>query len=151
MKQGLATSLILLVICVAGLVPVLRAEGFPVGTWVRRPNKDGLNSTMFVEAAGAGQKFTLKFSVAGGATSTMVVTTEWDGKDAQVLLDGKPSGQTMAIRKLDDHHTINVIKMNGRPMGTQKGEVSADGKLITVQTIPAVLGGQTGVEYWDKK
>jgi hypothetical protein len=36
-------------------------------------------------------------------------------------------------------------------MGTQKGEVSADGKLITVQTIPAVLGGQTGVEYWDKK
>lgn len=139
-----------LVVCIAGLLPVVRAENLPLGTWVRRPNPDGVSATMVIEAAGAGRKVTIKMSAAGG-TSTMIVTTQLDGKDAPVLVDGKPSGQTMALRAVDDHHNINVIKMNGRPMSTQKSEVSADGKVIKAETIATVPGTSNGVEYWDKK
>jgi hypothetical protein len=139
------------VIALATLVPILHADNLPLGTWVRRPNKDGGSSTMLVEAAGAGRKLTFKVAVAGGGTSTMMVTTQLDGKDAQVYVDGKPSGETMAITKVDDHHTINVIKMNGSPMLTQKSELSPDGKVIKVESTSMVPGGQYGTEYWDKK
>jgi hypothetical protein len=145
------TRPVILGIVLAALVSILWADQIPLGNWMRRPTKDGGSATMFVEAAGAGQKFTFKVLVAGGGTSTMIITTQFDGKDAEVLVDGKPSGETMAIRKLDDHHTVNVIKMNGNPMVTQKSELSADGKTIKVESLPTVPGGQGGVEYWDKK
>ena len=130
---------------------MLRAEMLGNGTWVRRPNKDGPSSTMVIEAAGSGRKLTFKVPVASGGTSTMIVTTQLDGKDAPVSVDGKPSGETMAIRLIDDHHAINVIKMNGNPMLTQKSELSADGKVIKVESTSMVPGAQYGTEYWDKK
>jgi hypothetical protein len=66
---------IALVICLAGLSPILWAAGLPTGTWLRRANRDGISSTMFVEATGTGQKFTFKVRVGEGGTSTMIVTT----------------------------------------------------------------------------
>ena len=97
----------------------MRAQSLAVGTWVRRPNNDGVNATLIIEAAGTGRKLTFKVQVAGGASTTMVVTTQMDGKDAQVSVDGKPSGQTMAMRMLDDRHIVNVLKINGNMMATQ--------------------------------
>jgi hypothetical protein len=144
--------IIALVIWLAGLIPAMGfTDSLPLGTWVRRPDKDGTSATMTIEAAGAGRKLTFKFKVAGGGTSTMVVTTQGDGKDAAVSLDGKPSGETMAIRLVDDRHTTNLIKMNGNPMVNQKSELSADGKVIKVESTPMVPGGQGGIEYWDKQ
>ena len=144
-------KLIALVVCLGSLVPVLRADILAAGTWVRRPNKDGASATMIIEAVGTGRKLTLKAAGSGGATVTMILTTQLDGKDAPILVDGKPSGETMAIRMIDDRHAINVIKMNGNPMVTQKSELSADGKVIKVESTSAVPGGQYGTEYWDKK
>ena len=57
----------------------------------------------------------------------------------------------MAIHKIDDRHFINVIKMDGKPMASQKSEVSADGKVIKVDGTPMAPGAQPTVEYWDKK
>jgi hypothetical protein len=140
-----------LALCLATLTPMLRADILAIGTWVRRPNKDGGSSTMFIETAGTGRKLTFKVPIAGGGITTMIVTTQLDGKDAPVLVDGKPSGETMAIRLMDDRHAVNVIKMNGNELLTQKSELSVDGKVIKVESIPAVSGGQYGTEYWDKK
>lgn len=130
---------------------MLRADMLAIGTWVRRPNKDGASSTMVIEAVGSGRKLTFKVPVASGGTSTMIVITQLDGKDAPVSVDGKPSGETMAIRLIDDRHAINVIKMNGNPMLTQKSELSADGKVIKVESTSMIPGAQYGTEYWDKK
>jgi len=137
-------------VCVAALIPLLRAE-LPTGTWVRRPNKDDLGATMIVEAAGRGRKLTFKVALPGGGTSTMIVTTQGDGKDEPVSIDGKPSPETMAIRFVDDRHMINIIKLSGTTMVTQKSEVSADGRLIKVVSSADAPGQQNGVEYWDKK
>ena len=142
---------IALVICLAGLSPILWASGIPTGTWVRRANKDGISYTMFVEAAGTGQRLTLKLRLGDGGTSTMMVITQWDGKDAPVYVDGKPSGETMAMRMVDDRHTTTILKMGGKPIATQKSEVSADGKVINTETIYTAPEAQHTVEYWDKK
>ena len=142
---------IALVICLAGLSATLWASGIQTGTWVRRANKDGLSSTMLVEAAGTGQKLTLKFRFGNGASSTMICTTRWDGQDAPVYVDGKPSGETMAIRMVDGRHITTILKMNGKPMATQESEVSADGRVIRTETIPATPGAEHAVEYWDKQ
>ena len=81
----------------------------------------------------------------------MIVTTQGDGKDEPVSIDGKPSPETMAIRFVDDRHMINIIKLSGTTMVTQKSEVSADGRLIKVVSSADAQGQHNGVEYWDKK
>src|ERR1700686_1738221 len=88
------------VFCMLSLISMVRAQSLPVGTWARRPDKGGVNATLIIEAEGTGRKLTFKVQVAGGASTTMVVSTQMDGKDAQVSVDGKPSGQTMAMRML---------------------------------------------------
>ena len=142
---------IALVICFTGLSAILWADGIQTGAWVRRANKDGISSTMLVEAAGTGQKITLTARFGNGGTSTMIVTTHWDGKDAPVYVDGKPFGETMALRMVDDRHITTIMKVDGKPMATQKSEVSADGRVIKTETIPATPGAESIIEYWDKQ
>lgn len=62
----------------------------------------------------------------------LTVESRFDGSDAPLLIGGKPSGQTMAITRVDDHHASAVLKMNGRVFGTSKSTLSADGRTLTV-------------------
>jgi hypothetical protein len=142
---------ICLAACLAGQAQIPGFESLPNGNWVRRPTKDGGHATLIIETAGTGRKLTFKIEIAGGVTTTMVVTTQGDGKDAQVFVDGKPSVETMAIRTVDGRHTINIVKMDGKPIATQNSELSADGKVIKVDSRPSVAGAQIVVEYWDRK
>ena len=64
----------------------------------------------------------------------MTVDSPMDGREAPVLVGGKPSGETMAIKRVDDRHYSAVVKMNGKPFGTSNGTVSADGKTMTVDS-----------------
>jgi hypothetical protein len=68
------------------------------------------------------------------------------------MVAGKPSGQTMAIKRVDDRHYSAVVKMNGQPFGTYQSTVSADGKTMTVESITQG-GGQTFkvTETWLRK
>lgn len=70
-------------------------------------------------------------------------------------MNGKPSGETMAITRVDAHHTAAVVKMNGAPFGTSKGTLSADGRTLTVLNVfsSATGGQQVGkqTEIWVRK
>jgi hypothetical protein len=140
--------------CLAGLSPLALADVLPTGTWVRREPLQNLHLTMTVEAAGSGLKVTYRIVGPGASVGLMTVLTQLDGKDAPVLVDGKPSGETMAVRKIDGRHTFTVLKMDGKEIGTSKLEVSADGKVLTVEnTAPKPGGGplEKTLEHWDKK
>ncbi len=67
--------------------------------------------------------------------TTMTVNSPMDGTEAPALVGGKPSGETMAIKRVDAHRYSAVVKMNGKPFGTSNGTVSADGKTMTVESI----------------
>lgn len=129
---------------------VLQAQTF-VGTWVRQEAP----MTMTVEmCCGGGRRLTYHVTM-NGSDTIMVVETALDGQDVPVLVGGKPSGETMAIRQLDDRHATAVLKMNGQPFGTAKGTLSADGKRLTIEDdyTSAAAGQQVGkqTEVWIRK
>jgi hypothetical protein len=118
-----------------GVVTLVSLQGRPVcaqsfvGTWVRQDTP----ITMTVEVCcGGGRRLTYHVPV-GGSDLVMTVESGLDGKDAPLLVGGKPSGQTMAIRQVDDRHATAVLKMDGQVYGTARGTLSADGKTLTVE------------------
>lgn len=106
------------------------ADSLWSGTWVQR---DGV-LTMTVEETGNGVQFTYKLVGPDGSASTiMSILSRLDGTDVPVLINGKPSGQSTAIRRIDSHHTSTVLKYEGKETGTSKSEISSDGKVLKVE------------------
>ncbi|BCA56422.1 hypothetical protein W02_35620 [Nitrospira sp. KM1] len=151
------TRLILAVYLLSLSAIVAAASDNPwVGTWILREPEPGGQLTLNIEEVSEGWK--LMYTVIGpgapGASYTTVVTP-LNGKDAPVMIDGKTSGQTMGITKIDDLHTVNVIKYEGKEIGTSKTELSSDGKIIKVETDypDSNLGAPASkqIQFWDKK
>ena len=141
-----------IVVCVFSLCARIHADSLPTGTWVRRDPQPGGAVTLIVEAAGSGRKLTYKFPENAPMGPVLVVLTQLDGKDAPVLLDGKPTGQTMAIKLIDSRHTFAVMKFQGKETSTAKSELSADGRVLTVENITPTAGKpDVQIEHWDKK
>lgn len=148
--------------CIAWVVVVLlsmssaaSAESPWKGTWVeRKPLEEG-RQTMTLEEADTGWKLTYHISSPKmpGGTMILTVVTQLDGKDAPVMYEGKPSGQTMAIKRVDSHHTFTVLKLQGKETGISKSELSPDGKVLMVQNGPigATTDQMMQVHYWDKR
>ena len=113
----------------AGALPAAASDS-PVGTWLKKgePGQPGL--TMVIEQWGDGRA-KLTYRTTGGVTMTLV--SKLDGSDAPLLVNGKPSGQTMGMKLLDRLHSVTVLKMNGKKMGISKGTFSADFNTLTVE------------------
>lgn len=147
-------AFLLLVLCLES--PAGAEHSAWTGTWELRENQPGGQLTMKIEELTSGWKITYKVVGPGapGASDTTIVTL-LDGKDVPVFIDGKPSRQTMGISKVDGHHTVNVIKFGGKEIAVSKTELSADGKLIKVETDypesnPGAPAGKQ-IQFWDRK
>lgn len=127
-----------------------------VGVWVRQPTATTPGEmTLTVEpCCNGGQRLTYSFKI-GTDTFAMIVDSPLNGTEVPVLLNGKPSGETMAIKRVDELHLETVLKMDGKMFGTSKSTMSADGKTLTVENnITFAAAGQTigkQVEVWKKK
>jgi hypothetical protein len=122
-------------------------------TWVRT-DAHGKGITMSVDACcNGGLRLTYKVPPMGGQPgATLTVDSPMDGTDVPTLVGGKPSGQTMAVKRVDDHHYSAVVKVGGKPLGTSHGTVSPDGKTLTVESVMDV-GGKSDkvIETWVRK
>jgi len=126
---------------------------FGVGTWLRT-DEHGKGITMTVETCcGSGRRLTYHIPAMGGQpASTLTVESPFDGTDVPALVGGKPSGETMAIKRVDDHHYTAVVKMSGKPYGTSSAVLSPDGKTLTVESVIDMGGKQQKIiETWVKK
>lgn len=126
------------------------------GTWNKRGDHPTLSMTIQTDAAGT--KITYRMLTPDGKLlpeAIMTLVTQLDGNEVPVLVNGKPSGETMAIRRIDERHASTVVKFNGAPFATSKSELSADGRTIRVEnTSSGNVSGQpagTQIEYWDKQ
>ena len=122
-------------------------------TWVRT-DAQGKGITLTVEACcNGGLRLVHRIpTTANQPAMTLTVDSPMDGTEAPTLVGGKPSGETMAITRVDDRHYSAVVKMGGKPFGTSNGTVSADGKTMTVES--AFVGGGTAekiIETWVRK
>ena len=111
---------------------------------------------MKVEEVGTGWKLTYRVVGPTAAVSTVsTVLTPLDGKEAPVLINGEPSGQTMAIKRIDSRHTVTVVRYQGKERSVAKSEISPDGKVLTVETDyatsnPIKLAGKQ-IEHWNRQ
>ena len=110
--------------------------------------------TLTVEACcNGGRRLTYQVAMSGTKT-VLTVESRLDGREAPVLVNGKPSTETMAITRVDSHHAAVILKMNGKLFGTSKSTLSADGKTMTVlNDFASSAGGQMGksTEIWVRK
>jgi hypothetical protein len=129
------------------------------GTWLLRSDTPGFKLTMTIEEVGPSWKITYRIPAqdprGNAITNVLTVQSPLDGKEVPVLVDGKPSGQTMQIRKLDSNHTFTVVKFQGKQAGVSKSELSADGKSITTENDfssndPKAPSGKQ-MQYWEKQ
>ena len=145
--QGMA-----FVICLLSLSSLVGAESLWSGTWVLRDPPQGGHLTMTVEEVGTGWKLTYKIAGQAPGSPVSTVLTPLDGKDVPLLIDGKPSGETMGIKRIDSRHTATDLKFHGKETGTSKCEISPDGKVLTVENDYAdsnPIGKK--IQYWDKQ
>jgi len=63
---------------------------------------------------------------------------------------GKPTGQTMSAKRIDDHHYTGVVKQNGKLSLTNTATLSADVKTLTVEDTIGVSKTKVA-EIWTKK
>jgi hypothetical protein len=122
-------------------------------TWVRT-DAAGKGIVLNVEACcNGGLRLVYQIPPMGGQpASTMSVDSPMNGTEVPALIAGKPSGETMAIKRVDDHHLTAILRMNGQPYATYKGTISPDNKSMTVDGVYGTGGqAQKLTETWVKK
>jgi hypothetical protein len=114
--------------------PTALSAQLGIGTWVRQSGTSARSPalTLTVEACCNGGRRLIYRITGGGASPLMTVDSPFDGSEVPAMVGGKPSGETMAIKRVDDHHTEAVLKMNGKLFATSKATLSADGRTLTV-------------------
>jgi hypothetical protein len=153
-----ANSLKTIIGTVAGLSLVVGIHQalaqFSAGNWLRTDAK-GVGMTMTAEpCCNGGRRLTYHIVNSKQPTVTMVVNSPMDGTEVPVLVDGKPSGETMAIKRVDERHYTGIVKMNGQLFATSSATVSADGKTVTAVSITTPTAGAKGekvIETWIKQ
>ena len=137
----------------AGAPAAAVAAGSPIGTWVKKAEGGKPAMTMTIDTWGPG-KAKLTYNIKEPPI-VLTIVSALDGNDAPVLINGKPSGETMAIKMVDPRHSSTVVKMNGKPFGTSKGTFSADFNTLTVENdFSAGVGGNPAgktTEVWTRK
>jgi hypothetical protein len=104
---------------------------FSVGTWVQTAPMKGLTMTV-EECCNGGRRLTFHVPV-GPKSQTMTVESRFDGSDAPVLVDSKPNGETMALKRVDARRTTTAFKRGGKVYRTSTTLESTDGKTLTVE------------------
>jgi hypothetical protein len=88
---------------------------------------------MTVEECCSGGRRLIFHVTLGQKTQTITVDSRFDGSDAPVLADGKPNGETMALKRVNERRTTTVFKRNGKVYRTSTATESADRKTLTVE------------------
>lgn len=104
---------------------------FSVGTWVQTAPMKGL--TMTVENCCNGGRRLIFHVTLGQKTQTVTIDSRFDGSDAPQVVDGKPNGETMALKRVDERRTTTVFKRNGKVFRTSTATESADRMTMTVE------------------
>jgi hypothetical protein len=120
-----------------------------IGEWVRS-DAAGKGMTMTVETCcKGGYRLTYHLPIGRGQPQLIVtVDLPMDGTEVPTMTAGKPTGQTMSAKRVDDRHYTGVVKQNGQVYLTNTATLSADGKTLTIED---KVAGQTVTETWMKK
>jgi hypothetical protein len=134
--------------------PAAEAADSPIGTYLKKSEPGKAAMTMTIDQWAPG-KAKLTYHIKDPPI-VLTIVSALDGSESPVLMNGKPSGETMAIKLIDKLHSSTVVKMDGKPFGTSRGTFSPDFKTLTVENdFSGTAGGATPVgrstEIWIRK
>jgi len=136
----------------AGASPAEAADS-PVGTYLKKADGGKPAMSMTIEQWTHG-KAKLTYHIKDPPI-VLTIVSALDGTESPVLMNGKPSGETMAIKMVDRLHSSTVVKMDGKAFGTSKGTFAPDFSTLTVENdfFGAAAGGAAGksTERWIRK
>ena len=104
---------------------------FSVGTWVQKTPMQGFTMTV-EECCSSGRRLIFHVPL-GQKTQTVTIESRFDGSDAAVLYDGKPNGEAMALKRVNERVTTTVFKRDGKVYRTSTSTESADRTTLTVE------------------
>jgi len=133
--------------------PAAGAADSPIGTYLKKAEAGKPAMTMTIEQWAPG-KAKLTYHIKDPPI-VLTIVSALDGSESPVLMNGKPSGETMAIKLVDKLHSVSVVKMDGKPFGTSKGTFAPDFSTLTVENDfnGAAAGSAAGksTEHWVRK
>jgi hypothetical protein len=133
--------------------PGAEAADSPIGTYLKKAEAGKPAMTMTIEQWAPG-KAKLTYHIKDPPI-VLTIVSALDGSESPVLMNGKPSGETMAIKLVDKLHSMTVVKMDGKPFGTSKGTFAPDFSTLTVENDfnGAAAGSAAGksTEHWVRK
>jgi hypothetical protein len=144
-----------LVVSIA-LAALAWAADSPVGTWVRQPSAEdkGMPQMTMTIDKWRDDGARLAYHMIGGER-TITISSALDGSEAPIVVDGKPSGQTMSIKRVDDLHATSVQKVGGKTVGTSRVTFSPDFTRLTIESDYTAPGPGHGpgksTELWLRK
>ncbi len=123
------------------LAPLLLAAASDpfVGTWKLNPDK----STFEKGAARPPKWLTMTYTRVGDVVTVTAVVPQPDGKERKIIhtetfdgqphdrYEGKPNGETLTHRRIDQRTEETVWRKDGKPMAITTRTVSADGNTLT--------------------
>jgi hypothetical protein len=133
------------------------AASSPVGEWVRQPGPGDKGLAMMALTIEQWGPDGVKLTYHGiGLKRPMTIwSANPDGSDAPVLIGGKPTAQTMAIKWIDAHHLTSVQKQGGKVLGTSTATLSPDFTTMTIENDYVVTDRRHKVgkstEVWTRK
>ena len=125
-----------------------------IGNWART-DPGGKGMTLTVEACcQGGLRLIYHLPAMGDQPPTdMTVDSPMNGTEVPVVMNGKPTGQTMAIKRVDAYHITGVVKYNGELTVTSSSTIAPDGKSARTESISHLSGEKTFtvIETWVRK
>ena len=122
-----------------------------IGEWVRTDAAGGGMTMTVAACCKGGFRLTYHVPIGNGQPPlTITVDLPMDGTEVPTMSAGKPTGQTMSAKRVDDRHFTGVVKQNGKVTLTNTATLSADGKTLTVEDTLANSKLKV-TEIWTKK
>jgi hypothetical protein len=139
-------------LAMAGLVllatPALAQEDPAAGTWKLNPAKSRYSpgpvpksNVITIAAVENGLKVSGQGTDGAGKPTTLNYTVTYDGKEKPVT--GSPDYDSTSGKRINASTTEQTRKLEGKMVQTQKREVSADGKTMTITTRGKDKDGRT--------
>ena len=128
-----------LALALAPAAALAQAKNPEIGTWKLNVEKSKYSpgpapkgTTLIMEAAGDGVKYTSKSVNAEGKETSAQYTAKYDGKD--VPLSGSETADTTSLKRIDANTVERTNKKGGKVVTTARRVYSKDGKSFTVTT-----------------
>ena len=143
-------------ICIATLLLILgwvrpAHAQIAVGEWVRTDAAGGGMTMTVAACCKGGYRLTYRVPTGNGQPPMeLTVDLAADGTEAPTMSAGKPTGQMMSLKRVDDRHYTGAMKMNGQTVLTNTVTISADGKSIAVEDTMTGSNQKT-TETWARK